>query len=318
MTGYVTNLPKSEAYNIVNDAWTDIRNNRIWSFQLNEDAVASPQVISAGTVTATLGSTQVICDATASAALTGLTNPVVTNRQFRIQGYTIYDIVGFDTSVPTACVITLGRPFVDPAGPGLSYLCYQAYYTAPVQDFKRWLDWRDMTNGQWLDIYKTRREVDKGDPQRLYYAFPYYVLDYQPDNRTGSSTPGWMRYELYPNPLSVVSYMRWWLRMGADLVNGTDTVPYPITDKLLLARSRCLAYQWAEGNKDPNMARGSGADYKFLAGAAEAEYEAELKIVGLKDRDLVELFVARVQRFGLRKLPYYSTLIGRSFGSAAI
>lgn len=314
LTGYVTALPKPEAYNLVNEAWKDIRNDRLWSFQLAEDGIASPAVISTGTVTATLGSATVTCDAAASAALTGLTNPVVTQRQFRIQGYTIYDIVGFDTTVPTACVITLNRPFVDVAGLGLSYLCYQCYYTAPVKDFKRWLDWRDMTNGVWLSIFESRREVNISDPKRLYFSFPYYVLGYQTDQRTGSSTPGWMRYELYPNPLSVVTYMRWYLRTGADLVNPADTVPEPITEELVFFRARVRAYEWAESNKRPDAPRGSGADYKFLAQAAMAEYTRELRIVGMKDRDLIELFVNQVHRFGARKGDYYSSIIGRAFG----
>lgn len=310
LTGYVTNLPKPEAYNIVNDAWTDIRNNRLWSFQLGEDGIASPGVIQTGTVTTTLGSPTVTLDAAATVALTGLTNPLITNRQFRIQGYSIYDIVNLAGNT-----LTLDRGFVDPAGAGQSYLCYQAYYTAPVQDFKRWFDWRDMTNGQWLSIYEPRREINIGDPKRLYFSFPYWVLDYQPDRRAGTSTPGWMRYELYPDPLSVISYMRWWVRMWPDLVQPGDEPPYPITDKLLFALSRVKAAQFAEGNKRPDMPRGSGADYKFLALAAKAEYDEELKVVGKKDRDLCEMFVSRIPRKPGRKLPYYSSLIGRSYGT---
>jgi hypothetical protein len=310
LTGYAAKLAKSEAYNIVNDAWTDIRNNRIWSFQLGEDGVASPGVIQAGTVTATLGSPTVTLDATATTALTGLTNPFISQRQFRIQGYSIYNIISLAGST-----LTLDRNFIDPAGAGLSYQCYQCYYTAPVADFKRWLDWRDMTNGQWLSIYESRRMVNIQDPKRLYFSFPYWVVDYQPDRRTGTSTPGWMQYELYPNPLSVVSYMRWWLRTYPDLVQPSDAVPYPITDKLLFARARMRAYQWMEANKSPDMARGAGADYKFLTTAAETEYEAELKEVGKKDRDLCELFLSRIPKNSVGKMAYYSSIIGRAYGS---
>lgn len=311
MTGYVTNLPKSEAINLVNDAWTDIRNNRLWSFQLGEDGIASPAVIQTGTVTTTLGSATVTLDAAATTALTGVTNPLITQRQFRIQGYSIYNILSLVGST-----LTLDRPFIDPAGSGQSYLCYQCYYTSPVQDFKRWLDWRDMTNGQWLSIYESRREVNIGDPKRLYFAFPYWVLDYAVDTRAGSSTLGWPMYELYPNPLSVVSYMRWWVRFGPDLAQQpNETPPYPITDKLLFARSRMRGWAWAEANKKPDMPRGAGADYKFLASEAEAEYEEELKVIGKTDRDLIELFVSRIPRLNIRKQPYYSTLVGRSFGS---
>lgn len=313
LTGYVANLPKEEAYNLVNEAWKDIRNDRLWSFQLCEDGIATPTVIQTGTVTAVLGQNTVTLDAAATTALTGLTNPLLTQRQFRIQGYTIYNIVNLVGSV-----LTLDRPFIDPPGSGLSYMCYQAYYVAPVKDFKRWLDWRDMTNGVWLDIYKDRSEINIGDPKRLFFAFPYYVLGFQTDNRPLTSTQGYMMYELYPNPLSVVSYMRWWVRTGADLVNPDDVVPEPITDELLFFKSKVRAYQWAEGNKNPDSPRGAGADFKFLTTSAEAEYERELKIIGKKDRDLKELFVKRMHRYGARKAPYYSTLVGRAYGSGGI
>jgi hypothetical protein len=46
-TGYLPKLPKSEAYNLVNDAWTDVRNDRMWSFQLVEDSIDTPTVIKA-------------------------------------------------------------------------------------------------------------------------------------------------------------------------------------------------------------------------------------------------------------------------------
>lgn len=313
LTGYVTKLPKGEAYNLANDAWTDIRNDRIWSFQLGEDGILTPSQITAGTVTTTLGSPTVTLDATANAALNNLANPLITLRQFRVQGYSIYSIVGYSNAAAT---LTLDRNYSDPSGASLPYQVYQAYFAAPVQDFKRWLDWRDMFNGEWLSIYATRRSLNMYDPQRLYYSFPHFVLPYQQDNRPGTSTPGWQLSELYPNPLSSISYMRWWLRTGVDLVNPGDTVPFPITDKLVLARARILAYQWAEGNKDPSLARGAGTDYKFLTTAAVSEYERELKLLGKKDRDLVDMYISRVPKDAGRKRPYYSSIIGRAYSGA--
>jgi hypothetical protein len=312
LTGWVPKLPKSEAYNIVNSAWLDIRNDRIWSFQLMEDGFQTPNVITAGSVTAQLGNNQLTLDANATAALTGLTLPLITQRQFSIEGYSIYNIVGLSGST-----LTLDRPFVDPpAGPGLSYQVFQAYVVAPVADFKRWIDWRDMFNEQWLSIYTTRRDINIGDPARLYYTFPYWVLPFQMDNRPGTSTQGWPMFELYPNPLQNISYMRWWIRTGADLINPADTLPYPVPESLVNRRARMLAYQWAEGQKDPSVARGAGTDYKFLVQAAEAEYIRDLRLVGLKDRDLVDQYYSRIGPKMPVKLPYYSTLTNRAFSGS--
>ncbi len=250
----------------------------------------------------------------ANTALNNLTLPFITVRQFRVQGYGIYNIIGYSNGAGT---LTLDRIYTDPSGSSLPYQVYQAYYVSPVQDFKRYIDWRDMFNGEWLTVYGTRREANMGDPQRLYYSFPHWVLPYQTDQRPGSSTLGWPQIELYPNPLYQISYMRWWIRTGPDLVNPGDTVPYPITDKLLLARSRMLSYQWAENNKDPSLARGAGADYQFLTKAAGMEYERELKLVGKKDRDLVDLYWSRLpNRDAVRKRPYYSSLIGRAYSGS--
>lgn len=319
LVGWVPRLPKSEAYNMVNDAWMDIRNDRIWSFQLLEDGINTPAVVNVGTFTVNLGQDTVTANAAASAAITTLTNPLLTQRQFRVQGYSIYNIIAADFTAPAAVILTLDRIYRDPSGVGLPYQIYQAYYPAPVADFKRWLDWRDMVNGEWLEVHSTRRDVDMGDPQRLYYSFPHWVLPFGEDLRgngtpTPSATLGFPWYELYPNPLSPISYMRWGLRTGADLVNLDDAPPYPITGKLISARARMLAYQWAESNRDPSIPRGQTADYKFLSQAAGAEFTRELRLIGFKDRDLVDLFLARLVRDnGPTRLPYYSTLLGRAF-----
>jgi hypothetical protein len=320
LVGWVSKLSKDEAYNIVNDAWLDIRNNRLWSFQLGEDGINTPNVINTGSATVVLGTSTVILDAVASAAITGISNPLLTARQFRAQGFSIYSILTADFTIPTAVVLTLDRVYSDPSGVSLPYQIYQAYYPAPVADFKRYIDWRDMVNGFWLDVTSTRREINIGDPQRLYYDFPYWVVGNGIDNRgagtgTPSATLGFPWHELYPNPLSQISYMRWWTRTGVDLVNPSDTLPYPMTEKLVSARARMLAYQWAEGNRDPSVPRGQTADYKFLYQAASTEYEIELRLVGLKDRDLVDMFLTRVLRQDDtgRRLPYYSTLLNRAY-----
>lgn len=322
LVGWLPKLAKTEAYKLVNDAWTDVRNDRLWSFQLGEDGITTPNVITTGTVTVpAIGSTTATANAAASAALTGLSNPLLTQRQFRVQGYSIYSIIKADFTVPAAVVLTLDRPFVDPipfATP-VAYLIYQAYFPTPVADFKRYIDWRDMVNGEWLDVHATRREVNMGDPQRLYYTFPHWVLGNGLDIRgqgtaNPSATIGFPWHELYPNPLQKISYMRWWLRTGVDLIQPEDVLPYPVTEKLISSRARMFGYQFAEANRDPSTPRGQTADFKFLYQAAEKEYTKELKLIGQKDRDIVDLYKSRMIRDqSIRKLPYYSTLTGRAF-----
>jgi hypothetical protein len=316
LTGYFPRMPKSEAYNIVNDAWTDIRTDRLWSFQLVEDSIATPNVINVGTFTTVQGTNTVTADASASVVIAGLTNPFITLRQFRITSGGIYSIVAADFTVPTAVVLTLDRIYTDPSANSQPYQIYQCYFAAPVPDFKRWIDWRDLTNGDWLSIYNTRREINMGDPQRLYFTFPHWVLPFGQDLRPGSSTLGYPLSELYPNPLSYVSYMRWWIRSGADLINPQDTLPYPMQEDLVFARSRMKACEIAEYTRDPSVPRGQSADYKFIYGAAKSEYDTLLKKVGFKDRDITDIFLSRIRRdgtTGLNRLAYYSSLSGRAY-----
>jgi hypothetical protein len=324
LTGYFPKLAKSEAYNLANDAWTDIRNDRLWSFQLVEDSIATPNLLNAGSFTTVQGTSIVTADATASAAIIALTGlPFITQRQFRITNGGIYNIVGVDATIPAAVVLTLDRIYTDPSGVNQPYQIYQCYFPAPVPDFKRWLDWRDLTNGDWLSIYMTRREVNWGDPQRLYFTFPHWVVPFQTDMRRDTAgnpyaTFGSMLYELYPNPLSYVSYMRYWVRKGSDLVQPQDAVPYPMTDDIVLAKAKMNAATLAESNRDPSVGRGQSADYKFIYQAAEKEYGTKLKIVGLADRDLVDNFLLRLPR-ALRdgnnfdRLPYYSSISNRAY-----
>ena len=101
-----------------------------------------------------------------------------------------------------------------------------------------------------------------------------------------------------------------------DLIDPSDALPFPITEKLVSARARMLAYQWAEGNRDPTIPRGQTADYKFLYQSAAGEYAIELKLIGKKDRDNVDIYKSKLIRdSGPAKRNYYSTILGRAFGN---
>lgn len=317
LIGAVNRLSPTYAGTLINRAWNNVGRARIWSFNLGHDTTYTPNVLSAGTFTVTFGSQSVTADATASALILAQQFPLITDMQFRIQGYSIYDIIGVNVSNPSAVVLTLDVPFADPTAGNslLPYMIYQAYKTAPVKSFKRFLDIRDMVNGAWLDLTKiTRRDIDKGDPQRLYFTFPRIVVGYQTDTRLNSSTLGWMRYEWYPNPVQQISYMRWWLQDVVDLVNDSDTLPYPMSQSCVLALARKYAYEWAEANRDPTELRGQNADYFQLMAEAERQYLADRMDVWKKDRDLIDLYLTKIVRYDpSRRIPYFSTLTNRAF-----
>jgi hypothetical protein len=305
LSGRVPNLDIDLAVTMVREAWHSVRKLRGWSWQLGQGGFAAPARYSNGTVSMTYGGTTITGDATASAGWATLSQfgSLITQRQFRVGGGTIYNIVAANFSNPSAVVLTLDRPFIDyqASYSGVSYIIYQPYYAAPVKDFIRWLAIRDMTNVRWLNVdadYDQRRQTDMADPQRQIYTLPLMVLPYYVDQRPNSSTLGYMMYELYPQPSSQIVYQTWYEWEGPDIVNPTDTLPTPITEKLVKCLALMDAYGWAEGNKNPQNPRGAGADFRFLVGQYKAMYDEELKACRVNDRERVNLFSATMTRVG--------------------
>jgi hypothetical protein len=177
-------------------------------------------------------------------------------------------------------------------------MIYQPYIVAPVKNFRRWLTVYDIANSGWLFTRGDRRAIPGpgGDPQRQIFANPDRLLAIGTDTRTGSSTAGWPRYELWPGPQNQYLYQAWFLQFGADLVDPTDELPVGIPESMVKAKARCRFYENAESNKDPRSPRGAGADYRFLMGAALKQYETELKQSRLEDRDRVDIFVSTMKR----------------------
>jgi len=324
LAGSIPGLPPNYAQTLINDALDAIYEANNWSWQIIESGWITPSVVQAGTITAAVGVNTITADAAAKASWNAIpAGTFITQMQVRLPAYALYDIVAYN---PTTGVATLDRPWMEPGGANLSYMLYQAYYTSPVSDFKRWLAVRDFTNAALLDWWSWKqKDVDGVDPQRTVFQNPSKVIPYKIDTRAGTSTPGYMRFELYPQPLSVLPYSLYLLRKGPLLSAPTDTLPYPLTEKLVFARARMLAYEWKEAQKGEGVKRGSGADYSFLYQAAEREYDGgeraaagphcggELQAVKKVDRDIYDQSLATLQRnIPAIGAPYYSAVTGQA------
>ena len=307
LQGTVPNIDGAYAKTLIQEAWQDVRRLGGWSFQFGQTGFTVPGLLGTGTVTLTFGSPLVVGDAAAATAwltpgIGSQYGSLLTQRQFRSGGTsgagTMYDIIAFD-GVDT---LTLDRPFSDPltsltvAVAGQEYSIYQPYIVAPVADFARWLSLYDIGNSGWLNVRGDRRAVGRDDPQRQVFANPDRLLGLGQDERVGSSTLGWQRYELWPGPQNQFLYQGWFLRFGADLVSLSDTLPIGIPESLVKAKARMRCYEQAESNRDPQNPRGSGADFRFLMGVAEKQYERELKFARLRDRDRIDVFVSIMTR----------------------
>lgn len=296
----------SEQYcrTLLQEAEQFIDDSQLWSFQLKDGGWLTPGLLfpsgpgtSLGTVTYTAGSNKVIGDATASAAWAAYTGtPGLTSFQFRSPFYSLYSIVAYDTtSNPPFGTLTLDRPWMEPSGVAQSYMIYQAYFAAPTADFKRFLAVWDTTNNAPMDYWsKSQKDLATEDPQRTIFDDPYYVVPYQQDQRAGSATLGYMLYELWPHPLSQLPYTFSFLRRGNQLLLPSSTLPYPLTEEAVLWKAKEDAFLWKESQKGENVERGSGADWRFLAGAAGARFKIEIKPCKDKDRDLVDLYKTKL------------------------
>ena len=200
-------------------------------------------------------------------------------------------------SVSLIATLTLHRPWMEPPQVNGTYMIYQAYYPAPP-GFKRWHNIRDTTNNNTMDWWtKTQQDLANEDAERTDFTNPLYVVPYQQDTRTGSSTLGQMLFELWPHPITQLPYTFGCQANWLPLVNPSDTVPYPLNDEIVKLRAYEMLYLWKESQKGDEMERGAGADWQFLAQAMHEEYEDRLKTIRVMDRSLVDLYFSKMQRF---------------------
>lgn len=301
MRGVVPSYSAGLARTHLQNAWSDIRDMAGWSFQLFTGGFGTPGLTNAGTCTVTYGSPTVVGDVAASAAwaTASIPNSLLTQQQFRVNVGTIYNIIAYEV-VGGFGQLTLDRPYYDKsAGVGQGYQIYQPYIPAPYKDFLTWESVVDVNNA--IDLVaagakKFRDFADQFDPQRQIFSNPGSLIAHGQDQRPGSATFGFQVWELYPQPQAQYAYQTWGTRRGADLINLSDTLPWPITEHVVKTLARVKAYEWSEANKNPKSERGAGADFRFLMGAAAKEAAAQIKELRSLDRDSVDLFYTVMTR----------------------
>lgn len=308
LQGEIPGTAKSLIKLKLNEALTKVYQETTWSFQSRQGAWLASAAITVGSFTVTIGSSIVIADAGATAALAGVMTlahiPFITSLQFRNPAYSLYNIIAADvTTNPPFATLTLDRPWMEPvSGAGNPYMIYQALFPAPVQDFVAFTAILDTTNNApVLFTGKSQNDLAMEDPQRLTFGpcVPTWAVPWGVDTRPGSATLGYVLYELWPHVLASIPFTFAYKRTGPPLVNPTDTLPYPLTEDLLTWRTKEILYMWKEAQKGDGMQRGSGADWRFLAQAAQVEYSGKdgrggrLQRVRALDANLHQDFVTR-------------------------
>jgi hypothetical protein len=332
LRGQVPKLPFAFTATLINRAWRTIRERNLWSFNLYESSWITPPPINGGTVTVTQGFPTITFDTAIAvpAILANQTaNPysLITQRQFRggTAGGTggIYNIIALSPNFPSNGIATLDRPYGDPSGSGAAYIIFQNYYAAPFRDHRYWLSVRNPTMFLDMELDMTRAWVDERDPQRTWYQFPTHVIPWGLDNRGAgtdpyanppaanqSSTYGFPLFELWGVPVTPFTYQCYGLRSGPDLTSPTDTLPFSVGEDCVIALAKYYAYQWGESNKGMGASK-ADPDYKFLMGAAKAEFKELLTMYRLRDKDFIDnWFSCKGPSLASRSFGYFNTIAG--------
>jgi hypothetical protein len=173
-------------------------------------------------------------------------------------------------------VLTLDRPWLEPTtGSGQNYMIYQAYFVAPVADFRKFIEVRDTTNSARLDFWSmTQADLSIEDPQRTEFADPSYVVPAGIDQRPNSTTQGYQMFELCPQQLSYIPYSFSYRRRGIIPQTFNDfqsmTTPYPITEEFLTWRAKETLFQDAAARME-SKTPGSGKGMMMLGQSANKE-----------------------------------------------
>ena len=281
LTRLVPDTPLARAQTGVYRALESIYDQTDWSFQKGFGGWLAPGILfQNGSFTTTPYSDQVIADAVATAAISAYTGrPFITELQFRNPSYAIYDIVGYDNGTinPGFVTLTLDRPWMEPtSGPGQPFSIYQAYFVAPVQDFRKFISIQDFTNDQAINFWdKTQADLAADDPQRQDFSIPLYAVPAGVDQRAGSSTYGWQRFELWPHQGNYCPYTLNFRRKGSLPQVQTDWMTMfpqaPITENMLEFKAKEILLLDKAAEMEAKVP-GSGKGMMLLSTMAQKTY----------------------------------------------
>ena len=253
-----------------------------WGWQKGFAGWLAPGMVfnGVGTFTTTPYSNQIIADATATAALVAYTGqPFITQLQYRNPAFAIYDIVAYDynTINPGFVTLTLDRPWMEPgSGAGQPYYIYQHYFVSPVQDFRKWIAIQDFINDQPLDFWSlTRADLANLDPMRQDQSIPTNVVPAGIDQRAGSATYGWQRFELYPWQGNLTPYTLSYRRRGQLPDDPSDFMTMypeaPITENMVEFKAKEILLLDKAAEMEAKVP-GSGKGMTLLSSLAQKQY----------------------------------------------
>jgi hypothetical protein len=279
LSGWIPKIDLLLAQILINRAWRDVRESRLWSWLTGEGTLVIPNIITTGSMTVTQYSAIVVPDAVAGAALHNLANPLLTQRQFRsVGGGPIYNIIAATDNGAIITQLTLDRPWMDATAAGAPYQIYRCYYTpadgtgAFISDFLMFVAILNATDGYAIvgkNLFLTKAELDARDPTRGSQGNPYAVATYKVD-ALGNPV-----YELWPHPTVARGLPYLYRRRGLPL-SATRDVPSTLSSDLVFQRALDYGCDWAMLNAG-RFSELKGIDFQLLKAEANRKYTTMLQ-----------------------------------------
>jgi hypothetical protein len=286
LMGDIPGLPLARAQQCVGDAWRDLCESRLWSFNLLEQDLATPGLISAGTCTVTPFSTSVVGDATASTAWTALVvNYPINTLIFRVNLGELFNIVSFD-GVST---LTLDRPYQPLVYPstvlsGQGYQIYRAYFTMTPTDGSTFLAFDSVLDPiigyRFKRLGLTKADIDLRDPLRNSFQNPVLTASYKPDLN------GNFLWEFWPHQQASTPYLCLGRTNGKPLVNANDTIPVTLSRELIADKALMRGLEWALLNQS-QIPGGDRLRIREVMATVSARYADELIRFSVADDERV-------------------------------
>lgn len=231
-------------------AWRRIRDYRHWGFLMAQGIYYSPGIITAGAISVQQFNNQVTLNAAASAAVTGLSTPLITKRQLRVAGGPLYRIVEANFDTPAAVLLTLDRQYMETTNTAAQYGIFRTLFNQPqngtsveVTDYLRLRSVVDPVSGYSLKLHFNAEELNWSDPVRANEGQPYIIATRQ------SLSDGTPVYEFWPWVTFDRTFLVVYQRRGIDMVDN-EVLPLVISDELILECAQELTAKWARSQLD--------------------------------------------------------------------
>ena len=287
LVGVIPQLSSLYAGTLVNRAYKEIRDKRLWTWLRDEAELIAPSPVASGYAAVTQFGTTVTFDSTAGPLVTAayaVGNPPLLSRQFRLSEGPMYNIVAYAAGPPVT--ITIDRPYGEQTTTGSSFAIYRCYFTPPNNDFLKFWSLLNANQGYTITgerLGLTRQELDRRDPLRASQGDAHYIASYKAQD--GGSTPGAFIWELWEHPTNPATYIVNYQRRGVDMVLPTDDIPSTLMSSVLMPNALSKACMWAAANAGRHKEL-KGVNWIAMAREHKAEYLKELQKAWRVDEEM--------------------------------